>query len=234
MSPLDDDLPLEPSPLRMPPDDEKKPIWPWVAGFVIVALAVAGFFYWRRAPEPAPKQAVEAKAPAAPVAVKRGLGPAVEPIDLPALDLTDPIVQQLVRRLSQHPAILAWLATPGLIRNIAVCIENVADGKSPAQHLVSLKPVGPFRAMGEGPRTIDPRSFIRYDNLAFAVSALDMNGVARLYSQLKPRLDEAYQQLGHAAGDIDTGTETALVHLLETPDAPANAAVVQSVLSYHY
>src|SRR4051794_19899788 len=38
-------------------------------------------------------------------------------IALPPLDDTDPIVRELVGRLSSHPQIAAWLATKGLIRN---------------------------------------------------------------------------------------------------------------------
>lgn len=235
MNPMDD-LPLDPSPLRNLPDEEPpRPVWPWIAGLAIVAAVAAGIWYWRRAPEPAPQKTVEVAPAPKPAPERLGLGPAVDPLDLPALDLTDPLVRDLIRRLSSRPEVLAWLTTDGLIRNIAVSIENVSEGKSPARHLGTVAPRQKFRAAGGQERfTTDPRSFQRYDGIADTVAALDMNGVARLYSTLKPRLDEAYQQLGHAAGDIDTGTERALVHLLETPAVPGDAPLIAVVLSYRY
>jgi len=51
---------------------------------------------------------------------------------------------------------------------------------------------------------------------------------------LKPRLDEAYQDLGHKPGEVDLGVARALAHLLETPTIRADAALTRAVLSYRY
>lgn len=231
-----DDLPLTPTPLSTPPGGQApRPIWPWIAGLVIVGAVAAGIWYFRRAPEPPAQPAPQAAPAPAPAPERTGLGPAVDPIDLPALDLTDPIVRDLIKRLSSRPEILAWLTTDGLIRNIAVCIENVSEGRSPSTHLGKIAPKQKFRAAPRQDRFVtDPRSFQRYDGLADTVASLDMAGVARLYSLLKPRLDEAYQQLGHPAGDLDNGTEKALVHLLGTPPMPEDPPLIEVVLSYRY
>lgn len=230
-----DDLPLDPSPLPPAQDDEARPVWPWIVGLAIVALVTAGVVYWLR-PAAAPSQKpAEAQPAPTPSEGRRTLGPAVAPVDLPALNLSDPFVRDLIGQLSSRPEVLAWLATDGLIRNMAVCIENVSEGRSPAQHLRTLAPAQRFRAAGRMERyTTDPRSFQRYDGIAGAVGALDSQGAARLYSTLKPRLDEAYQELGHAPGDIDIGVERALVHLLQTPPVRADAPLTLAVVSYRY
>ena len=73
------------------------------------------------------------------------LGAAAEPIDVPALDESDPLVRELVGKLSSHPGVAAWLATDGLVRNFTVVVANIAEGRTPAGHLRSLAPSGSFR-----------------------------------------------------------------------------------------
>jgi hypothetical protein len=234
-----DDLPLDPSPQLPPPQDEPRPIWPWVVALLIVAGVAATIVYVRHRPAPvAPPKPVETQT--APVAAPPPqsdpqLGPSVNPIDLPALDASDFAVRVLIGQLSTRPELAAWLATDGLIRNLAVCIENVAEGRSPARHLRPLAPNQPFLARGAHERyTTEPRSFDRYAGLAATVAGMDMVAVARLYAQLKPRLDEAYRDLGHPPGEIDKAVEAAVVHLLETPAIRGDAPLTRVVLSYHY
>ena len=59
-------------------------------------------------------------------------------IDLPPLDETDPLVRRLVRELSSHPRVVAWLATDDLIRSFTIAVQNVADGVIVGSHLVRL------------------------------------------------------------------------------------------------
>jgi hypothetical protein len=146
------------------------------------------------------------------------LGPAVEPRDLPPLDLLDPLVRELLSALSSRPELSAWLATDGLIRNVVVSVDNVARGTSPSPHLRRLAPSSPFVAEPRGEDfVIDARSYRRYDGIADTVAALDANGLARTYSTLRPRLQEAYEELGYPDGNIDTAVERAITRLLGTP-----------------
>lgn len=235
-----DDLELDrmPEPLgsEYEPAAEARSIWPWVAGVaVVVALAGAGVWYWRLpAEQPARKAAVDTPAPSSPE-VRAPLGPSVEPLELPPLDLTDSLVREMVRQLSSRPEVATWLATDSLIRNFAVAVDNVADGKSPARHLRALTPKGPFRATAQGPIfRADARSFERYNGVAETVASLDAAALAKLYSTLKPRIADAYRELGHPEGDIDAALERAIVHLLTTPAVPEDAALNDAVLSYRY
>ena len=233
-----DDLPLDPTP---PPDvvPAEKPLWPWIVGFLLVTGALGTLVYLRSRPPqgattPAPSVTI-GQATTSTAAVRSPLGPVVEPVDLPPLDASDGVVRELVKAISARPEVMAWLATDGLIRNVAVCIDNVADGKTPARHLKAVAPAGTFGATGTDDRWVTmPASFARYDGIASALGGLDMNATARLYSTLKPRLEEAYQQLGHKPGDLDIDVEAAIVQLLSTPDVPTDAALTRAVLSYRY
>lgn len=208
-----------------------------VAGALfVVAAAAVGYVLWTRpAPAPAPADAVP-QATAAPQTEGRApLGPEVEAIDLPPLVLTDPLVRELLGKLSSSPTLAAWLATDGLIRAFVVSVENVADGISPARHVRVLAPRSPFRTQTEsGVVTVDARSYARYDGIANAAASMDAAGLARVYSMLKPRLAEAYRELGHPEGELDVAVERAIVHLLQTPVVDEPVVLRPRVLSFRY
>lgn len=234
-----DDLQLNPEPpppgFGYEPPRESRPIWQWaVVAIVVAALAVAAVMFWRRADGP-PTASDSGTSAGAATDAPRSLGPLVAPLDLPPLDLTDPIVRELLGQLSSRPELVRWLATTGLIRNAVVVIDNVAEGRSPVQHLQVLAPKGPFTVMTNGEiLRADPQAFQRYDSLADTVASLDADGLARIYAALKPRLVEAYRELGHPDGDIDAAVERALVHVLNTPVVPADAELSEGVLAYEY
>ena len=58
---------------------------------------------------------------------------------------------------------------------------------------------------------VDPRSYGRYNWLADAVASLDTEGSARLYSTLRPRVEEAYAELGSPDTRFDATLERAIV-----------------------
>lgn len=191
----------------------------WLVALVILAVAAVAAYLLvgRRAPsEPAsaggdsvlPATASEAAPPLVSAA----------PVDLPPLDETDTLVRSMLSALSSHPSVATWLATNGLIRNFTVVVANVAEGKTPSRHLRPLRPTAPFRVVTRGKRfVLDPRSYARYDGLAAAVASIDPAGAARLYTNLKPRIDDAYRDLGNPDVPFDATLERAIVQLLETP-----------------
>ena len=156
-----------------------------VIGLLVFGVGLPIYFIFRRASAPVDDQA--------PPAVQRKLesaaplGAAAEPIDVPRLDESDSLVRELVRKLSSHPGVAAWLATDGLIRNFTVVVANIAEGRTPAGHLRAVAPSGSFRIIERNEEQfIDPRSYARYDRIADAVASIDAAGSARLYSALKP------------------------------------------------
>ena len=236
MESLDDfRLGSSPEPPGQEPDrGSRAPVWITAILLAVAAVAV-GFLLFKR-PAPPPAAAPTAQATAAPqTEAREPLGPGVEPVDLPPLVLTDPFVRELLGKLSSSPTLAAWLATDGLIRAFVVSVENVADGTSPARHVRALAPRAPFRTLSEGGiTTVDPRSYSRYDGIANAAASLDAAGLARVYSILKPRLIEAYAELGHPDGNLDAAVERAIVHLLDTPVVEEPIALRPRVLSFRY
>jgi hypothetical protein len=239
MQPLDDyPIGSERDTITSPPPGERRGrIWAVAAVCLLIAAAGAAFYLTRRPAEPV-AQAERASTPAEqqPAAPRRTqLGPEVEPRDLPPLDLSDPIVRELLGGLSSRPELAAWLATDGLIRNLVASVDNVARGASPSPHLRRLAPDRPFAAQARGGDfVIDARSYRRYDGIADTVAALDADGLARTYSILRPRLQDAYRELGYPDGNFDLPVERAIARLLDTPLLEQDVDVRPSPVLYKF
>ncbi|HKE83108.1 MAG TPA: DUF3014 domain-containing protein [Vicinamibacterales bacterium] len=213
----------------------------WLIG-VVVILAIAGtvgYVLWKqRVSSPAAVTTTQ-PAPAAPqpAAEQPATQPAVvgENISLPPLAESDSIVRELVGRLSSHPSVAAWLATKGLISNFAVVTLSISEGRLPKSSLQSMAPRDPFLVTRSGTAvTLDPRSYQRYNKYAEAIQGLDALGTARLYATLKPRINDAYKELGYPDADFDRVLERAIGELLRTPILEGTVPLQRKAVSYTY
>jgi len=204
---------------------------------IVAAVAVVGGVWYLR-PQRQPSSPPAENVPAAPQATvpERAEAPLVQAadIDLPPLPQTDPIVRELVARLSSHPTIAAWLATKGLIANFTVTTLAIAEGRAPAPFLRPIAPRGRFRTTGSGELFVDPRSYDRYNPHGDAIAALDPVGTATLYLTLKPRITDAYQELGYPEGDFDRVLERAIGVLLQTPALDEKVALRPKGVTFAY
>lgn len=211
-------------------------LWVVVAALA-AAIVVAAYFalVWRPRPVPAQTAATEPRAPAR--ATPPSLGGTPEPITIPPLDASDPVVRTLVRALSESPAVTAWLATDGLIRNFTVVVTNIAEGPTPAKHLKALRPRSTFRTVErDGNSYVDPRSYDRYAPIADAIASVDPAAAAKLYATLKPRIEEAHRELGSPDPSFYCTLERAIVTLLSTPvvDRPERLTLAAKGIGYSY
>jgi Protein of unknown function (DUF3014) len=205
----------------------------WVAvAALLIALCAAGYFafFWRRTP---PAQTVAAPK-ATPVSESPSLGGAGEAMTLPPLDESDTLVRTLVQRLTESPAVMAWLPTNGLVRNFTVVVANIAEGPTPAKHLKVLRPSASFRIVSRNGGTFaDPRSYDRYTTIADAMASVNPAAAARLYATLKPRIEDAHHDLG-SADSFDRTLERAIVALLATPAIDGSERLRPKGIGYGY
>jgi hypothetical protein len=210
-----------------------RPVGVWIAASLIVAAAgIAAYiaFGARTAPP-----AVETIEPQAVNDAPQPLGGEPTPVTVPPLGESDPVVRELVKALSSHPQIVSWLATDGLIRNFTTVVTNVAEGATPAQHLAPLRPASGFRIIEHGENLyIDPASYNRYNGVADAVATIDPAEAAKLYSTLKPRIQEAYGELGFPDASFDHALERAIIVLLKTPVPQEPTRVEPSGIGYGF
>jgi DUF3014 family protein len=217
------------TPDELPPPRRSAGLWILVAILMGVAAIAAFILLIQRPSAPAPA----AERVRIQEQVIRPLGGDAAPIALPPLNESDALVRELVKKISSHPRIAAWLATDDLIRSFTIAVENVAEGKTPARQLRVLRPSSGFRVLERGDDLIiDPRSYERYDALAAAAASMDADGSARLYTTLKPRIDEAYRELRDSP--FDRTLERAIVLLLATPALDGPTRVVPRGIGYGF
>jgi len=228
------DVELDKEPGRtLPPASRPPSFVPLIVGTLVV-IAGAGAYIFTRQDAATPAPSGSTTSTEATVESPRPLGADVVPIDLPPLEASDPLVRELVRALSSHPRLVAWLTTDGLIRNFTVVVDNVAAGRTPANHLRVLRPTGGFRPIeAGGAMVMDLRSYDRYNDLAAAAASVDAAGAARLYATLKPRIEDAYRELGLDA-PFDRALERAIVHLLQAPPLQGEISLVPRGALYDY
>ena len=205
---------------------------------IVLAAAVGGlgyyYYYLRPAPAPPAQRSViaseQAVAPQPPTPTLTG-----DNIDLPPLPETDSLIRDLVSRLSSHPTVAAWLTTKGLISNFTVVTLTIAEGHAPTSFLRAVAPRARFRTQGSaGNLFLDPRSYDRYNPYAEAVSGLDATATARLYLTVKPRIQDAYSELGYPNGDFDQVLARATRELLSAPVPEGPIALRQQIMSYAF
>ena len=202
-----------------PPPRTQLPVVALVVAAVLLFGLTAAYVFLRRAPAASEAPANVAKPAPAPEARR-------EEIALPPLDETDPIVRQLVEKLSSHPMVARWLTTDALVVNFVAVTSRIASGVTPAGELKTMGPVPRFTTRTSGDNTyLDRASYRRYDRYAEAISTLDARGTVGLYNTLKPRIRDAYARLVSRNDDFDPVLERAIIELLEVPVVDANIAL---------
>lgn len=223
-----DDLNLAPDRARAQPtalldqESEDRRTRLAVAGIAVLIafLAIGGWYWWSsRGDGTGPVTSTTAgENTEALVDRMEPLGTAA-PIDLPPLDALDPVLRSMLQALSARPELARLLATDNLLRRFVVSVENIGRGVSPVRQLSGVGVEGGFSVERQYSETdISPTTFARYDGLSSTVAEIDAAALARIYGQLRPRIDEAHAELG-GEGTFDTAMERAIVHLLEvSPD----------------
>jgi hypothetical protein len=227
------DLKLD-KPYEPPPGQRR---FGWRILLVVLLVIAVGYLVWSLVLQPEkPASDVKVQTEQQTAETGNALTPVPgEDVVLPELGQTDPIVRQLVGALSSHPKVAAWLTTDQLVRNFTAVVVNIANGRSPSRQLRAVRPEGEFVAREDGEMAyVDPQSYRRYDEYADAIGALDAQGTARLYATLKPRIQDAYRELGFPDGDFDGVMERAMIQILETPIVEEDVAVVPKSVSWEF
>jgi len=213
-----DDLPLNrpsSSPLNRRGETQASPTrWIVVAASAIALTALLALWWMSRARPgtvtPSPTTATE-------VAVGTNR-PKRQLLDLPALDTSDAFLREMVATLSRHPLIARLLATDSIVRNSALAVEQIGNGRTPALPLKVLRPSSRLATVGgdTGGR-VDARSYARWDAATASLVSIRPGDAAQLYVNVKPLFDEAYRELGHPNGDFDASIVRAIEMLNDTP-----------------
>ena len=201
---------------------------------VIIAAGVGIYYYLHQKPARSPTSIEQpAGKQTSPSLEKPVPGKEVPAIALPALRDSDEWLRKKLKDLSPYPKLAEWLKVNDLIRRITAAVDNIAHGTSPRAHLKFLTPNKSFTVVEKGEDLyLNPQSYRRYDLVADVFASLDANGSVRIFREIKPLFQEAYQELGYPNQDFQETLIQAIKELLGTPIVKGDIAVVQAVTTY--
>jgi Protein of unknown function (DUF3014) len=212
-----DDLPLHrpgPPPGERPGQAGASPArWIVVGAFAVALGALLSLWWMSRA---RPGSVVPAPTSATEVAV-RSNRPKQQPMELPTLEASDAVLRRMVSALSRHPLLARFLATQGLITNSTLAVEQIGNGRTPADPLKVLRPAGRLAIVGAESGRVDPVAYARWDSAVSSLVSIDPADAAQVYVNVKQLYDQAYRDLGHPGGDFDESIVRAIQMLGETP-----------------
>jgi hypothetical protein len=231
-----DDVPLRRSSAESPGTGPSSRLPIIAAAGIAVVLLIGGLLWYLGSREDSVSvQETTEQAVATPSGPEQLPAEPGDDIDLPPLDETDPLIRDLVSALSSHPRVAAYLTTDHLVRNMTVVVVNIADGRTPSNHLGAVRPRGDFQVREDGVEfVIDRRTYERYNDHAAAIQGLDAQGVARFYATIRPRIDDAYRDLGQPHGSFDDSLRRAIIELLRTPIPEGEVRVRGDSVAYTY
>ncbi|MCD6215203.1 MAG: DUF3014 domain-containing protein [Candidatus Desulfofervidus sp.] len=208
---------------------------------ILIALVGIGFYYllvYEKSKEISlpskslekPQEVIKKPVPAEKPAIK-------EERKLPelALDLdkSDDTLRKLAKECSSHPQWAIWLSNKNLIRRITAVIDNIAQGLSPRPHIPFLAPQEKFQVIKRnGLVYLNPASYKRYNLIADVFASLDVEGCVKIYQQLRPLFQEAYQELGYPNQDFQDTLFKAIIELLKTPLVKGEILLKKKVITY--
>ncbi|UCH94242.1 MAG: DUF3014 domain-containing protein [Candidatus Aminicenantes bacterium] len=230
-------------------DAYKKVIW--VITIVVILLIiplVIYFFIIKQSPAPQGLKRVPADS-------LQGPGPGVSPVDAQGekvmkekeeeppqlfsgdieLNTSDEPVRELVKDCSTHPEFAQWLKNENILRRSAAVVDNISNGVSPAPHLRFLLPPDNFKVIKKNGKIIlDPTGYIRYQPITMVLVSIDSEKLVRVYRQLLPVLENAYQELGYPGKEFHETLEHAVDVLLKTPIPEGDILLEEKVTTYTF
>ena len=155
------------------------------------------------------------------------------PVVLPPLDQMDGFIRGLFSGLSNHPQLLAWLATDDLVGSLATAIDRLANGQTPARDLAPLRPGTGFAVVTRrGVPYVDPASYARYDAIVQRPPALTRRGWRRSTRPSSRGWPKPTRGGPHRLAARRRARANATI--LATPDPPAEIPLVAGVGGYAY
>ena len=205
----------------------------FVVGIVLYFLLTGGGI--DEAPDALEAPTSTVAEPAAPPSGETGALPEAAPIVLPPLSTSDDFVRAMVEKLSAHPVLASFVVTEQLVRKAVVVVANVAEGLSPARLFPHLRPEERFEvASHSGRLVIDAESYHRYNTYVDLLVSLDSAGLVETYRNVRPLIDEAYQELGYGEQPFEDVLTMAFAVVLKTPIVRGDMAVETVSVNYTY
>ncbi|MEH6528495.1 MAG: DUF3014 domain-containing protein [Porticoccus sp.] len=170
-----------------------------------------------------------------PIDIPQQQAPVETPIVLPTLDDSDTEARSRLATLTPEGTLGEWLHADHLIRRSITLVDGLSRGILLQKMIKAPSPKGKFIAIKEGNKLwVDPANYQRYNYLTDRLNAIDSNKLVELFHLFRPLLEQAYEELGYPAEDLDNAVVAALDQILSTPIPTTPLALTRESVQYKY
>jgi len=229
-----------------------------LAAIILIAFGVVGWFYFRHLQNDAPTEpetltlALPSERVVGPLSVSEAIDGVATPeatpgasnaiielhqdtsFILPDLDHSDALLREELAGVS--PVLAEWLKADQLIRKYVVLVNDLSQGLRLEKHLRFLEPDQLFAVdQDDGKLFIAGKSYQRYDRLAAAIDALDVQATLSVYKKFRPLLLQVFREFSYPDEYSleDIFTKAAAV-FLAAPVKDGQIAVERHALQYRF
>lgn len=155
-------------------------------------------------------------------------------IPLPPLTESDEPFKQDLTSLSEN--LNTWMNTDQIITKYLTIINDASQGQRQFKHMRFLKPSEPFTTkQDEQGLYIDPQSYRRYDELAAAIDAVDVQESLKLYKKYRPLYQQVFTAFGYPEQyQIEDIFKKTAAIVLEAPVIESRIYLVRPTVRYKF
>jgi hypothetical protein len=134
------------------------------------------------------------------------------------------------------PGLAPWLNTDQLIRRYVLIANDFSQGLRLEKHMRFLKQAQPFTVEQNGRRTlISNKSYQRYDKLAAAIDAMDVQLIMAVYNKFRPLLLQVFAEFSYPAEhQLEDIFVKAAAEILAAPVIEEPIALVRPSVRYKF
>lgn len=219
--------------------EEKQVSWSVIAIIIVAVLAVAVWLLvdTPETPEPLPvviqEEVIVEEEPVeleplpmvedTPELVDTMPEPVVELPKLPDLNSSDSLVIEKLPDITWRKELLKLLVTEDLIRRFVVFTDNFAQGSLSYDHSPFIVPVERFFAnevsndeqSNQASWQWDESSARRFSLYVDLLRSMDSGELVSFYYEIKPLIDQAYQELGYPEEDFTQVLQASIIRVLD-------------------
>lgn len=158
---------------------------------------------------------------------------------LPSLDESDSWIKDKLPTLTWRKELLKLLVDDDIIRRLVVFTDNFAQGIIAYEHSLLVKPNTGFtaREVQQNDQLVlkwNETSSRRFNLYVDLLRSLDSETLVAWYFQLKPLIDEAYQELGYPDDDFTYVLQQAITNVLDMNIPDSSLELVRPSVMYKY
>ncbi len=150
------------------------------------------------------------------------------------LKTSDDDFQTAVGSVSE--TLVAWFKTKGAVKKFIVLVNDFSQKQMPFKHRTFIKSPGKIKVLKDAKGLyLAKESYKRFDFLANAITAIDLQKSVDLYTVFKPLFEKVYQQFSYPAQyKLDDIFLKAAANVIEAPVITNRIYLLKHTISYKF